>query len=268
MTSPKICLVLSDIDGTLVTSDKVLTNQAIRAVDELREAGILFAIASSRPPRGLEMYVAPLQLATPLSAFNGGVVVTPAMHVTDELLIDDDVIEPMLALLRAHDVTIWIYRGKEWYVLNANGPHVQHEADVCQFQPLVVANFDDVTTKVAKIVGVHDDAGTMKAAHDAISERFADRVSATNSQPYYLDITNPHANKGMVVDYLSKKFDIPTEEIATIGDAHNDVSMFERSGLSVAMGNAVADVQAAASQVTSSHDDEGFARAVQRFILS
>ena len=96
----------------------------------------------------------------------------------------------------------------------------------------------------AKIVGASDDADALLRARTAIDEKVGARVSATNSSAYYLDVTNPHANKGAVVDYLSSMFGVPTDAIATIGDGYNDVSMFERAGLSIAMGNADADVQA------------------------
>jgi len=102
------------------------------------------------------------------------------------------------------------------------------------------------------------------AAHDA----FGDHVSAARSQPYYLDVTHPDANKGAVVRYLSRSLEIPAEAIATIGDMPNDVLMFAHSGLSIAMGNADREVQRAARRVTTSNEDEGFANAVERFILS
>ncbi len=70
-----------------------------------------------------------------------------------------------------------------------------------------------------------------------------------------------------MVGYLSKTYEIPPEEIATIGDQPNDVLMFAHSGLSIAMGNASHDVQEAARRVTTSNEDEGFANAVERFIL-
>jgi Cof subfamily protein (haloacid dehalogenase superfamily) len=267
MTTPKIRLLLSDVDGTLVTSDKVLTERSIQSVDQLREAGILFALTSSRPPGGLAMYAEPLKLTTPISAFNGGLVTTPSMQVTDELTIDDDVIHPLLAMLDELGLSIWVYQGEEWFVRDVNGPHVQHEAEVVQFQPRLVDTFDVCCTKVAKIVAVDDDAKLMAVAATSVRAQFGTRVSATNSQSYYLDITNPQANKGVVVTYLSHMYNIPTSEIATIGDAHNDVLMFEQSGVSVAMGNAVDEVKASATHVTTSNDDEGFANAVQNFIL-
>ena len=92
-------------------------------------------------------------------------------------------------------------------------------------------------------------------------------VSAARSQPYYLDVTNPEANKGGVVAYLARTLGIPPGQIATIGDMPNDVLMFKPSGFSIAMGNASKAVQGEADAVTDSFDDEGFAKAVERFML-
>jgi hydroxymethylpyrimidine pyrophosphatase-like HAD family hydrolase len=120
---------------------------------------------------------------------------------------------------------------------------------------------------VAKVVGVSDDYDAVQRAVDAVRERFGDHVSAAKSQPYYGDITHPDANKGCVARYLSQTYGIPAAEIATIGDSANDVLMFAHSGLSIAMGNASAEVQRAARRVTTSNEDEGFANAVERFVL-
>jgi hydroxymethylpyrimidine pyrophosphatase-like HAD family hydrolase len=92
-------------------------------------------------------------------------------------------------------------------------------------------------------------------------------ASAVRSQPYYLDITHPEANKGSVVTWLSKRLSVPPTAIATIGDMPNDVLMFRGSGLSIAMGNASPDVQAQVNLITASNDDEGFAKAIERFVL-
>jgi hypothetical protein len=266
--SSDIRLLLSDVDGTLVPHDKILTERSLHAVRRLHEAGVIFALTSSRPARGLKMLIRPLDLTTPLAAFNGGMIVDPQMNVLEERTIDDDVIAAIIGVLEENGVLAWVYRGQEWYVLDANGPHVRHEADVCQFEPLAVDDFDAVSDGVAKIVGASDDAEALIKARMTIQSKFGERVSATNSQSYYLDVTNPRANKGAVVDYLSTTFDVPLDAIATIGDAHNDVSMFERSGLSIAMGNAEDDVKAVAGEVTTSNEEEGFALAVEQFILS
>ena len=82
-----------------------------------------------------------------------------------------------------------------------------------------------------------------------------------------LDVTHPQANKGTVVETLSRLLNIPPAQIATMGDMPNDVLMFRKSGFSIAMGNASDEVKAQASAVTDSNENEGFAKAVRKFVL-
>jgi hypothetical protein len=130
-----------------------------------------------------------------------------------------------------------------------------------------VQTFAGLDHEVAKIVGVSDDPKAMEGATEAARQQLGDHVTAAQSQPYYLDVTHPEANKGNVVKFLSSRFEVPTSQIATIGDMPNDVLMFAHSGLSIAMGNASNDVQRAARRVTTTNQDEGFANAVDRFVL-
>lgn len=268
VTNPKIRLLISDIDGTLLTSTKVLTDRSVRTVEQLREANILFALTSSRPPRGMTMLVKPLQLTTPLSAFNGGLITDSSLNIIEETKVRQELVQPIITLLQAHGLSIWLYQDLEWFVLDSDGPHVRHEASAIQFEPTTMKSFDSLTTNIAKIVGVSDDSNAVVAAREEIERSYGQEVSATSSQTYYLDVTHPEANKGKVVDYLSALFEVPVIEIATIGDMHNDVAMFKRSGLSIAMGNGPREVQLAAKVRTTTNDDEGFAHAVEHFILN
>jgi len=131
----------------------------------------------------------------------------------------------------------------------------------------VTETFEGIYDQVAKIVGVSEDHDAVARATEAARDQFSDHITAAQSQPYYLDVTHPRANKGEVVRFLSTRFDIPASQIATIGDMPNDVLMFAHSGLSIAMGNASSEVQRAARVVTRSNQDEGFAHAVERFVL-
>lgn len=268
VSEPDIRLVISDIDGTLLTSTKELTDRSIRAVDQLNKAGILFALTSSRPPQGMTMFVDPLHLTTPLSAFNGGLIVDSSMAIIEEKMIRDQLVQPVVEVLRQHKLSIWLYQNLDWFVIDPDGPHVRHEASAIHFEPTTVATFDGLSSDIAKIVGVSDDGDAVTAARTAIEAAFGRDVSATSSQSYYLDVTHPDANKGTVVNFLSTFCTIPTGEIATIGDMHNDVSMFQRSGISIAMGNGPMEVQDAATLRTTSNDDEGFAHAIEQFILN
>jgi len=262
-----IKLMLADVDGTLVTPDKALTDRAIDAVRKLREAGILFAVTSGRPPRGMSMLIEPLNLTTPIAAFNGGILVNDDMSVIEQRVIPDELVVPVTELNTSFGLDTWVYRGADWYILDPKGPHVAKETATVQFEPTVVDSYDGLTTDVAKLVGVSDDLDAVARASAAAHDKFGDHVTAARSQPYYLDVTHPEANKGAVAKYLSARYSIPAESIATIGDMPNDVLMFAHSGLSIAMGNASLEVQRAARRVTTSNADEGFANAVERFIL-
>ena len=137
-----------------------------------------------------------------------------------------------------------------------------------QFSPTLVPSFDGLLNRVVKIVGISDDLDAVARCEADAQTKLGTRVSAARSQPYYLDVTNLYANKGTVIERLSQVYKIPLESIATIGDQPNDVLMFKRSGLSIAMGNASPEVQKQANFVTTSNEDEGFANAVERFLLA
>ena len=95
----------------------------------------------------------------------------------------------------------------------------------------------------------------------------ASKFPATRSSNYYLDVTHADANKGAVIVALSKMLNIPAEQIATIGDMQTDVLMFRKSGVSIAMGNATDDVKKQATYVTRSNLEDGFAYAMEQFVL-
>ena len=262
-----IKLLLADVDGTLVTPDKVLTDRAVEAVRRLGEAGILFAVTSGRPPRGMSMLIEPLNLTTPIAAFNGGILVNRDMSVIEQRVVPEELVAPVAELNASFGLDTWVYRGADWYVPDPKGAHVAKETATVRFEPKVMDGLDGLTTDVAKLVGVSDDLDAVARASQAAHDKFGDHVAAARSQPYYLDVTHPDANKGAVAQYLSRTYSIPTESIATIGDMPNDVLMFAHSGLSIAMGNASLEVQRAARRVTASNAEEGFAKAVENFIL-
>jgi Cof subfamily protein (haloacid dehalogenase superfamily) len=262
-----IAAVLTDVDGTLITGAKVLTPRAIEAVGQLHEHGALFALTSGRPPRGMRMLISPLKMQGPMAAFNGGIIVRPDMTVVEERTVAADVAPAVIDVIRAQGLYAWIYCGTGWYVTDPHAPHAAREAATVQFKPAVVPSYDGLLDRAVKIVGVGDDYDRVARCETAVHEQFGARVSASRSQPYYLDVTNPAANKGVVVGRLSHHYQIPLEQIATLGDGANDVLMFERSGLSIAMGNASEEVRRQATYVTASNEDEGFAKAVRQYIL-
>jgi len=264
-----IRMVIADVDGTLVTQEKVLTKRAAQAVLSLHEAGIQFSVTSGRPPRGMAMLIDPLRLTQPLAAFNGGVLINPDLKtVVDQKFLPAGVPEKVIEAIENHGLDVWVYTDTEWFVRDPNAAHVAREQWTVKFPPTVVKTFAGILGRVAKIVGVGDDLDRVAKCEKDVQQAGGTHISAARSQPYYLDVTHPQANKGEVVLSISRLLNIPTAEIATLGDMPNDVLMFKKSGLSIAMGNASPEVQASATYVTSTNEDEGFAKAIERFVLN
>ena len=266
--SPKILTLVSDVDGTLVTDGKVLTARTQAAVAKLHACGIKFAIISSRPPRGLGMLLRPLGITTPVCGFNGGVIATRDLTVITERLLSPEVARCAVSLLDAHNVQVWVFSGQDWLVRDCDEPYVRFEERTVGFQPTLVDNFGQSLDAANKIVGVSKEFEILSQRERDVRAALADHATVARSQSYYLDITHPLANKGVALSEIARLLGVPLAEIAVIGDGGNDVAMFERSGLSIAMGNASPAVQRVANFVTESNHDDGFANAVERFILS
>ena len=263
-----IRLVLADVDGTLVTQNKALTKRTVEAVRRLRDAGIEFTVTSGRPPLGMQMLIDELALTQPLAAFNGGVLVHPDLSVISQSFISAALAVKAIDAIVHHGLDAWIYTDRDWFVHDAGAAHVAHEQWTVNFAPKVVPDFAAQLHHVVKIVGVSENYEAVEACEMDVQREWGSQVSAARSLPYYLDVTNPDANKGNVVTVLSKLLRIAPSQIATIGDMQNDVFMFRKSGLSVAMGNASPDVQNQAQFVTSSNEEEGFADAMDNFVLA
>lgn len=263
----KCSAVISDVDGTLVSDDKNLAAPVQAAVAELRASGIAFSIISSRPPRGLRTLIERLGITTPVGGFNGGVIATPDLAVVSQHLLLPQAARRAVDMLDIRGVQVWVFSGQDWLLHDPDGPYVGLEEHTVGFRPTIVEAFGHALDAAAKIVGVSKDRELLAQRERDARAALADGAFVARSQPYYLDVTHPLANKGEALSEIAKLLAVPLAEIAVIGDGSNDVAMFERSGLSIAMGNASAEVRQAADLVTDSNGEDGFAKAIERFIL-
>ena len=262
-----IKLFLADVDGTLVTEKKELTPRAVAAVQRLRDNHIQFAITSGRPPRGMKMLIEPLKLDGVLAGFNGGAYVNPDLSVVETHTIDPAAARKTLELILDHKIDAWVYTAEDWLLRDPKAAHVEREEHTVQFPPKVVADFGAALDHAVKIVGISDDLDLVQKCEADAQSVLGDSVSAARSQPYYLDVTHPNANKGDVVMFLAKRLGIAPHEIATIGDQPNDTLMFKKSGMSIAMGNSSDQVKKLAMYATASYNDEGFAKAIEQIVF-
>ena len=216
----------------------------------------------------MQMVIKDVNLSTVVAGFNGGVYTTSNL---DPIVMRDlprDAAARSIEFIEEHDLVAWLYTDTVWYVQDPKGPHVDRESRTVGFEPEVTSDYSAYVAQTAKIVGVSDDLEAVAACEKKVQQELGDHVSAARSQPFHLDVTHPAANKGSVVDFLSAVYLIPSSSIATLGDMPNDVLMFKKIDMSIAMGNASKEVQAEANFVTDSNEEEGFAQAIERFVLN
>jgi Cof subfamily protein (haloacid dehalogenase superfamily) len=264
----RFSLVISDVDGTLVTHDKQLTDRAVAAVRRLHERGIGFSICSSRPPFGLRMMIEPLALKLPFGGYNAGAIVEPDLTVVERKLIPPDAASEAVGVFQRHGVDCWIFTGNEWRIANPAGAHVEHETHTVQTPPTVVPALTSADFAAAgKIVGPSDDHELVARLTDLLQAALLGRANVARSQPYYCDVIPPGIDKGRLVQLLSVRLAVPRDEILVLGDMENDLQMFAQAGFAVAMGNAAEDIKGAADVTTLSNDEDGFAVAIERYVL-
>jgi len=264
----RIALVVSDVDGTLLTKDKTLTDGAKAAVRRLHEAGIGFTITSSRPTIGMRFLIEPLQITLPLGAFNGSCIVDPQLKPIEQHLIPPPATQRALEVLNEYGADIWLFTSDLWLTRNGNGEYVPNEKRAIRADPTIVADFAPYLASACKIVGASADAALLQRCEAAMQQALGAQATAVRSQSYYLDVTPPGCNKGTFVQTMARRLGISTDAIATIGDMQNDLAMFRTSGVSFAMGNATDDIKKLATHVTASNEDEGFARAIETILKS
>jgi Cof subfamily protein (haloacid dehalogenase superfamily) len=258
----RIALVVSDVDGTLLTKDKILTDGAKAAVRRLHEARIGFTIVSSRPTIGMGFLIEPLAITLPIGAFNGSSIVDPQLKPVEQHLIPPAVAQRSLDVLNEFGVDIWLFTNDRWLTRNPDGEYVPHEQLAIKHDPTIISDFTPYLSVACKIVGASSDAALLARCEAAMKEAVRQEATAVRSQTYYLDVTPPGHDKGTFVAAMARRLGISTDAVATIGDMQNDLSMFAKSGVSFAMGNATDDVKKCATHVTDTNEHDGFARAM------
>jgi Cof subfamily protein (haloacid dehalogenase superfamily) len=261
-----IRLVISDVDGTLVTSDKQLTQPTRDAVRALRDRGIRFTITSSRPSFGMTAVVDTLGIDLPFGAFNGSAIVNPDLSVLQSEIIPSAAAQQSLVFLARKGIDVWIFTDREWIAHRDDGQYVPHERNTIQTDAVFVTDDTPYVDKACKIVGVSADFALLAACEAELQAEIGAQAHVARSQNYYLDITPPGVDKGSFVTAIAARLGIPLANVATIGDMQNDVPMFRTSGLSFAMGNASDAVKARASRVTASNAEDGFAKAMSEIL--
>jgi Cof subfamily protein (haloacid dehalogenase superfamily) len=269
-----IKLLVSDVDGTFINKAHEITPATHRALCGLQDAGIRVVLASSRPHRGMEHFleVAPILRSTAMISMNGAIITKPNGTLLQSQTIEHSIVqalyEAVFDLILPEGFNVFLLDERDWWS-SGYDDLVKKEARSLRFEP----QWQDLSKRIAtnkpiNKITILGEAGRVAEAKRRIDELFGDAVSASSpANPRFLDITARNVHKGTAVTALAEHLGLRREELCAIGDGDNDVDMFRAAGVSVAMGHASQTVQAAASFVTETNQNDGWAKAVNTYIL-
>ncbi|MXV44002.1 Cof-type HAD-IIB family hydrolase [Saccharibacter sp. 17.LH.SD] len=262
-----IKLVLSDMDGTILAPDKTLSPATIRAVERLHQAKIPVSLVSARPPRAMLPYVRQLNLMAPCAGFNGGLIFTPDGRTERNVIFSSDIVERILHKLEALSVDVWLQNEKNWYVRDGQADLVQREQKMLGFTPQETKNFQHLAHEVNRIIVTCPDKALIAHLESHFGQVFRTEASILRSTPIKLNITPIKATKGQALKDIATLCEAIPENVACLGDAPNDLPMLREAGLAIAMGQSSEIVKEAATCVTGSNEKDGWAEAVEKFII-
>ena len=268
MNHYNIKLLVSDVDGTLLTPEKILTPETVAAAKRIHAAGMRFTIISGRSPDGLPPLISQLGLVEPVGAFNGAQIVWPNLSTLEICTLPAAAAEKAIAICREFSIDFWLYDFSRWLVSNPAGPYIDRESNTVGHRPTGIWNTGPLPSDLIKIVGVSDQPDRLAACDAAMQQRLGGELSASRSQAHYLDITRLGADKGHGLTRLATVMGIPLNQVAALGDGANDLPMLKAAGLAMAMGNGVDELKKQAAFVTDSNAENGFARAVDWLLAS
>jgi Cof subfamily protein (haloacid dehalogenase superfamily) len=262
-----IKLIAIDLDGTLMDSEKKISEANIEAAQRARQQGIYVVLVSARPPFGMSPAAERLGLDGVLIAYNGAYALKLS---TRQVLIDRPMARAdahaVVHIFRRHDLYAGYYAADEWYVEKVCA-EMEWEAQSLKRQPEIVP---DLTVKglPAPHKMILIDLQRSGRLHDCLNEirKSLPHVNAHFSSEYGLEISDEHATKAGALAVIVDRMGLESGQVAAIGDGENDLSMLQYAGIGVAMGNAPSQVQVEADWVVTTNDHDGVAQAIDTIL--
>lgn len=269
-----IQLIVSDIDGTILDDQHRISSRLVKTLENVKARGIVFALASARPPMGMTEISKSLGVSHhPLVAYNGALILSSssdgaelmASHclASDELLILLECLETDFK-----DLSPQLYSYNHWYAKKWDR-WTKEESDITGLTPEIA----DLIALVRQGQDIHKlliigEATEVQAFLQVAQSLNLSSLVMGLSKENYLEVTDKVVSKEQALRDLAQHFHIDLEQTMAIGDNFNDLPMLKIAGCGVAMGNAPDEVKEGAAHVTASHKEDGVAQALEKYVLA
>ncbi len=265
MKKPTIEAIAIDLDGTLLTSDKTITPYTLSVLKEAMERGIKIIIATGRGLSTIEDFMEQVGSPSPVICYNGSCIYDPvAKKDLYHKTMKEEKSKYIVSLIDSTPAAFQAFRQHKVHYTE-HGRHGDFLEPLSSQIGVVTEDFSTLSplafTK-AMFVGDFDDTEKIRIK---LYDKFKDTIHLVYSHPSYFEIMSQGATKGFALEMLLKKYGISPENVMAIGDESNDIEMLQAVKHSVAMANCVKGVANVALYQTTSCDDDGVAKAIEKW---
>ncbi|MBE7064960.1 MAG: HAD family phosphatase [Ruminococcaceae bacterium] len=263
----KYKMLAVDMDGTLLTHEKIITKRNFDALMKAKEKGVLTVVSTGRAVAGVDIYDEIVALESPVILCNGAEIVKfPEGNLLFKQAFERDVAEKVISEGLKRNTTLCIWSNGKLYA-NVYNDNVRIYEGYSRGRAEILSDMTPVLDAgITKIVW-YDEPEKITAYLSEMKSFFGNTSSCVRTAPEFLEFFDPTVSKATAVEAIAADYGIKNEEIICIGDGYNDVEMIKLAGLGVAMGNAPDDVKSLADFVTETNANDGVAFVIEKFIL-
>lgn len=262
----RIKLIAIDIDGTLITPDKIVTPYVREALRYAEDRGIMVSLVTGRLYPTCRKYSLELSLSGPCVIYQGAMIIDPKTDkVLYEVRIPRDKALKIVKIAREKNLSLNVYMDQFTFYTERPNQYSILDAQLNEVEIQIVKDIEKIIEYDPLKLMFVDEPGVISRLEENFSSYDGDLVAFT-SLPQFLEIVNRSATKADALKWIANRFNIKREEVVAIGDSHNDIPMLEWAGIGVAMGNADDKVKGAADFITLSNREDGVAHAIEKLI--
>ena len=265
-------MLVLDIDGTLVGSDKTISEKTKEAIIKAQQRGKIVAIASGRSIAGIRKTASNISLEQYggyVIAYNGTTVVNcKTGECIYNQMVPKELVKPVYEAAKRVNAGIVVYNDNTKEMISGNGlnEYIKIDAEACNVTINEVSDFVKAINFPFNKFLLSGKPEHMAEVEKIMAKEFGDRLNVFRSDPFYVELLPRYVDKGVAVEKLVKHLDIQREKVICIGDSYNDLPMLRFAGMGVAMGNAQQEVKEMADYVTASNDEDGIVNVIDKFM--
>lgn len=267
-------LVCSDIDGTLLDSNRDISATTAETISSLDKKGIPFVMISARMPRAMRPFQHRAGINQPIVCFNGAYIESEVkpdglVRVLRNRPINYECFMDMLLFLDQYDIHVSAFHKDSWYA-NRMDRWTEREINNTRCQPEIIPNHGMIHRFSCEGLSAHKvllmgDVDVIEEVYHKLNSKFGEHVDIYRSKDTYLEINAKAVSKDKSLALLARYYNVKESEIMAFGDNYNDIGMLSRVGMGVAVGNAKDVVKSAADAITDKNIFDGVAVFLKKF---